>query len=257
MKRELFGLAFRALRFYEKEMDATTEPRFARSSPSPRYRSLVALYRDMHEFGEREANRPAEKTYAGLSCLPQASYVRELIRLTQARSLLDYGSGKGRQYDPREIRDEDGTTYPDLRTYWGVEAITCYDPAYPRFSTLPQGPFDGVICTDVLEHCPEEDLPWILDEIFSFARLFVFANVACYPAGKRLPTGENAHCTVRGVEWWQALIRETANRHRGVLYRFHFELRDPPPPPRSLKERLLRLFRKPKPAQRIVEFASD
>jgi hypothetical protein len=65
------------------------------------------------------------------------------------------------------------------------------------FSALPEGRFDGVVCTDVLEHCPEEDLPWIVGELFGYARLFVFANVACYPAAKKLPNGENAHCTIR------------------------------------------------------------
>jgi hypothetical protein len=43
-----------------------------------------------------------------------------------------------------------------MKEYWGVESIRCYDPGYPPFSTLPEGRFDGVICTDVLEHCPEE-----------------------------------------------------------------------------------------------------
>jgi hypothetical protein len=210
----------------------------------------------MHELGEREAGRPAEKTYAGLSCLPQAAHVKQLVRDTGARTILDYGSGKGRQYEPREVRGDDGSTFSDLRTYWGVDAVTCYDPAYSKFSTLPQEVFDGVICTDVLEHCPEEDLPWILEEIFSYARLFVFANVACYPAGKRLPTGENAHCTVRDVEWWKDLITQIAKSHEGVRYQFHFELREAPPEPRGLKQHLLRLVRKPKPVQRIVAFTS-
>ena len=86
--------------------------------------------------------------------------------------------------------------------YWGIDYVHCYDPSYAKYSTLPLGPFDGVICTDVLEHCPEDDLPWIVTEIFAYAENFVYANVACYPAMKRFPTGENAHCTVRAPEWW-------------------------------------------------------
>jgi hypothetical protein len=67
-----------------------------------------------------------------------------------------------------------------------------------------------VICTDVLEHCPEEDLPWIVGELFGYARLFVFANVACYPAMKTLPNGENAHCTIRPVEFWREIFQNAA-----------------------------------------------
>ena len=40
----------------------------------------------------------------------------------------------------------------------------------------------------------------------------MFANVACYPARKRLPTGENAHCTIRPPGWSEGL-RKVAARH--------------------------------------------
>jgi len=97
-----------------------------------------------------------------------------------------------------------------MQEYWGVESIRCYDPGHPPFSVLPEGGFDAVICTDVLEHCPEEDLPWIVGELFGYARRFVFANVACYPAAKTLPNGENAHCTIRPVAFWRALFDRAA-----------------------------------------------
>ena len=50
----------------------------------------------------------------------------------------------------------------------------------------------------------------IVAEIFSYARRFVYVNVACYPAEKRLPNGENAHCTVRPPEWWAKLYGDAA-----------------------------------------------
>src|SRR5262249_12432030 len=129
----------------------------------------------------------------------------------------DYGSGKGVQYKV-SFEDETGRGWPGVAAFWGVSAIECYDPGYAPFSRIPEGSFDGVISTDVLEHCPEEDLPWILDEIFGYARRFVFTNVACYPAAKRLPNGENAHCTVKPAAWWRELIEATAARHPGVLW---------------------------------------
>ena len=73
-----------------------------------------------------------------------------------------------------------------------------------------------MICTDVLEHCPEDDVPWIVDELFGYANMFVFANVACYPAHKVLPNGENAHCTIQPPEWWERLFGDTAKRHGSV-----------------------------------------
>src|SRR5437763_1557904 len=79
-----------------------------------------------------------------------------------------------------------------IAEYWDVDEVRCYDAGYQPYRKLPAGQFDGVISTDVLEHCPEEDLSWILQEIFSFARRFVFLNVACFPARKTLPDGTNA-----------------------------------------------------------------
>jgi hypothetical protein len=77
-----------------------------------------------------------------------------------------------------------------------------------------------VICTDVLEHCPEEDIAWILDELFAFARKFVYANVACFPARKQLPSGGNAHCTVKPVKWWEEQIVRAARARPELLYEF-------------------------------------
>jgi hypothetical protein len=81
-----------------------------------------------------------------------------------------------------------------------------------------------VISTDVLEHCPEEDMPWIVGELFAHATRFVFANVACFPARKRLPNGQNAHCTVRPLKWWRELVGKVAARHPTLLYELRFQV---------------------------------
>jgi hypothetical protein len=70
----------------------------------------------------------------------------------------------------------------------------------------------------VLEHCPEQDLDWIVDGLFGYAQKFVFANVACFPARKSLPNGENAHCTIRPGSFWKALFEASSARHPGVLW---------------------------------------
>jgi hypothetical protein len=137
--------------------------------------------------------------------------------------ILDYGSGKGKQYDPQVVEDGNGGKWPGMVDYWEVDEVVCYDPAYAPYSRLPDGTFDGVICTDVLEHCPEEDVPWIVAEMYSRARSFVFASIACYPAKTHLPNGENAHCTIRSVEWWNEMFTSTAHARPEVVYRLHFD----------------------------------
>lgn len=191
---------------------------YSRTAPSPRYLELQDLYRIMHEKGEAFIGASPAMTFSGKSLLPQIARIKHLIERTTARTVLDYGSGKGKQYGPRMFKDESGKQWPSIIDYWDVDEIACYDPGYEPYSKLPETKFDGVISTDVLEHCPEQDMPWIVDEIFSHATRFVFANVACYPARKRLPNGENAHCTIKPLEWWRDLIRGIAARHPGLIW---------------------------------------
>jgi len=186
--------------------------KYTRQFPSPRYRQLVEQYRIMHVEGEKFLGIPPERTFPGSSLAPQAAHIKRLVERTGARSLLDYGSGKGRQYE--------GIEYPDFKSYWGIEELRLYDPGYARYNELPTGTFDGVISTDVLEHCPEEDIPWILDEMIGFARKFVFANVACFPAKKRLPSGANAHCTIKSAGWWQEQLERAVRARAGLVYEF-------------------------------------
>jgi len=199
---------------------------YSRSNPSARYRSLVELYGRMHAEGDPQAGRSASQVFSGQSLLPQLARIKRLVARTGAENLLDYGCGKARIYDLSDIPVPDHGTVESVVAYWDVAGVCFYDPGYAPFRELPAGKFDGVIATDVLEHCPEEDLPWILEEIFGYARLFVFANVASYPARKSLPNGENAHCTVRAADWWRALVEGVAARHPGVLWEVWVEDRD-------------------------------
>ncbi len=190
-------------------------PACNRRNPSARYRRLLELYGEMHTRGEVIRGIAPEQTFPGASLLPQAHHIRRLVQQTGSRTILDYGSGKGSQYRPMRLREEmsgpGDNTWENIQAYWGVERIQCYDPGFAPFSRLPEERFDGVISTDVLEHCSEADLPWIVEELFSLARHFVFASVACHPAKKRLPNGENAHCTVRPPEFWDEMFRGRAS----------------------------------------------
>jgi hypothetical protein len=198
---------------------------FCRNQPSPRYKELITQYVTMHREGEGFLKIPAALTFPGQNLLPHAAKIKDLIDSTGSLSLLDYGSGKGLQYEPAVKANSlfgQGETVMD---YWGIDCVTCYDPCYVPYSTLPIGKFDGVVSTDVLEHCPIEDMEWIVGEIFNYSCKFVFANVACYPAKKRLPNGENAHTTIMPAQWWSDLVRRVAGRHPHIKWEFLIEER--------------------------------
>jgi hypothetical protein len=194
---------------------------FSRDNPSPRYRELAALYVRMHAEGETRLGIPAHETFPGSSLLPHAARIKRLIAASGARTILDYGAGKGLQYRPQKITAEDGQVAESIAEFWDVDEVRCYDPGFGPHSVLPDETFDGVVCTDVLEHCPEDDLPWIVDEILGYARAFAYLNVACFPARKTLPNGENAHATVRAPDWWRGLAASRAKRHSALRWELH------------------------------------
>ena len=195
---------------------------YSRTSPSPRYQELLAHYKTMHEEGEAGRNRTAVETYPGKSLLPHAVRIKDLIASYGAKTLLDYGCGKAMAYN-NEVVVAKQQSYPSIAHFWAIEKATLYDPAYAPYIQLPTGTFDAVISTDVLEHCPEGDVPWILEEIFGYANMFVFANVACYRAQAHLPTGENAHCTLKDLLWWIASIHRVSVKFPAIGYEFVFK----------------------------------
>ena len=189
---------------------------FTASNPSPRYGQLLAQYELMHQAGKADAQSQGAKTFEGfVGWSIVAPYVRRFSQTVGARSLLDYGGGRGMQYRLGAI-ELGGETFADPLAYLGIERVACFDPGFAR--ELPTEMFDLVICVDALEHCDRQDLPWIVRQLFEKARLGVFANIAAYPAAKTLPDGENAHCTVEDASWWMSLFRAVADEFPTVGY---------------------------------------
>lgn len=81
--------------------------------------------------------------------------------------------------------------------------MTLYDPAFRRDDILPAGKFDMVICSDVLEHVPEDEVDQLIERLFGYGRLIIWASVCCRLAKKTFADGTNMHVTVQPYEWWE------------------------------------------------------
>lgn len=197
---------------------------FSKDHPSDRYRELLGFYQTMHVegFHKDDAGKSVqrtgkpEKTFVGKSLIEHIPHIAGLARETGAQSILDYGSGKASLYHDHPDKAP-GSRYK-VRPEWPGVMVTCYDPGYEPFAEPYGDHYDGVITTDVLEHIPEEDIAWVLDELFARAGLFVYAVAACYPAKKLLPDGTNAHCTLQPPDWWVGQMSQVARRHPDVRW---------------------------------------
>lgn len=157
--------------------------------------SLVGQYREMHSKGN----------FQGFTTTLFQEQIADLVRQHDAKTLLDYGSGKGHQYLVLRVQDA-----------WGGILPHCYDPGIPGMDVLPNGKFDGVICTDVLEHIPESEIDMNLWRLFAYANSFLLLTVCTRSARKTLPNGENCHVTVRPMEWWLDRVQKVSENFKEV-----------------------------------------
>ena len=116
--------------------------------------------------------------------------------------LLDYGCGQNLLW--REL----STNWPDEFAHI---KFTSYDPAIPKYSQMPQGTYDYVICTDVLEHVEPEKLNNVIDHVIRFAQYGVFFNMPYRLGNRTLPDGSPCHKTVENSIWWMRRIHERLN----------------------------------------------
>lgn len=200
----------------ERSADEAGFTPFTRGRPSRRFDEMLEQSRRMHNEGAAELDLSAEETFDGYTLKKYESVIAELINETGAKHLLDYGAGKGACYEPFPGEPPGGRvkTHPA----WPSVKVTCFDPGFEPFSAPYEGRFDGVISTDVLEHIPDDDIGWVLDDMIAAADKFVYAVVACYPARKVLPNGQNAHCTLQAPKWWKMQIEMAARRNPGVRW---------------------------------------
>ena len=188
---------------------------FSAERPSPRYHELVSQYKRLHQEAQASVKGKGQMFEGIVGFAIVAPYVRRFAQKLGAQIMLDYGGGRGAQYRLGEITIGSETFESSLE-YLGLHRAVCFDPGLDE--AVPSDLFDLVICVDALEHCDRQDLPWIVRSLFQRARLGVFANVASYAAGKTLPNGENAHCTVEDAPWWMGLFRAVANEFPAIAY---------------------------------------
>ena len=145
------------------------------------------------------------KQFRGLSIISNAKEIGEFLRTVGAKDVLDFGSGAGDAYrSPHKIH----------HTYFGLKRsdVTLYDPSFKGIDVLPKRTFEAVVCSDVLEHIPEVDVPEFIATLFEHARLGVWASVCCRGAKKTFPgTKVNLHATVKPLEWWQEKFANSCN----------------------------------------------
>ena len=172
------------------------------------YYEVIQKYKLFHENGIKKGNKsaPGESTFLGYSLSRWILKIKEIIKINKCRSLLDFGCGKGFLYKNKfKINNQE---YRNLLDFWELEDIYLYDPGVKEFSVYPVRKFDGLICTDVIEHIPESDVLQFIDNLFKLSNKFIFVVIATIPATKFFDDGNNIHLCLKTEEEWKKIFLE-------------------------------------------------
>jgi len=123
--------------------------------------------------------------------------IEKYSKMYNVKSLFDYGCGQGIQYTEGKIHKK-----------LNISNLTLYDPVIEEFNKKPNinNKFDMLICIDVMEHIPENEVDSILCDIFKYKFNIAIFSISTVLARTLLSNGENVHLTVKPISWWTKKI---------------------------------------------------
>lgn len=159
---------------------------------------LIELYKKMANEGYfRSDGQFINKTYEDFELKKFKEYLIPEFGLQNIKTILDYGGG-GSNWEEKNFFEN-----KSAKEFFGIDKVINYEPARDKLNLEV---CDCVICFDVLEHIYINDLNNILNDIYSNSKKIVVLQIACYKAAALLPTGENAHITIRPPLWWKGFV---------------------------------------------------
>lgn len=171
--------------------------------PSKQYRIAVR---------EGARHHASSKTYSGQLLRPHKAFIADMVTRLGINSALDYGAGKGLQYE--WVDERDGRT---IEQTWGFD-VDRYDPCWPPYEAEPEtrpygNPWDLVLCTHTLALIPLADHAWVIPRLFRLAGKAVFVAEKIGNRKKREIADPHARAIGRDGQWWVDVFNHQARAH--------------------------------------------
>ena len=182
------------------------------------YYEVIEKYKLFHENGTEKLSGP--KTFAGYSLTKWIVKIKDIININKCRSLLDYGCGKGFLYNHNFKLGK--KEFRGLSDFWKINDIFLYDPGVKEYLIYPKKKYDGVICTDVIEHIPESDIINFIDNLFKLSNKFIFVVIATIPATKYFDDGNNIHLCLKNQNEWNEIFAEFKKNYPDIEQHVYF-----------------------------------
>lgn len=149
------------------------------------------------------------KTYSGGGTLAYAEEIKALAEKHNAKTLLDYGCGKGLQYEIGSIINF-GANTQTFNDYLDLTSVYKFDPCVEQFEVYPplDAKFDAIIAIQSLSAIPTEDLSIVISHLMNMTTKFCFVGTNL-KLGKKKKRGNEIEqeYTLEEIErtnrdWW-------------------------------------------------------
>ncbi len=191
----------------ERSADLAGYHVFTAARPSAQYEKLLTRVCAVSVGGESN-ERPIDASSPDPGY--EAEGLNSLIETTQPRTLLEYRFAAST--DTATIQDQHGQGKNNC-------TLTRYDPADKSADARPTTCFDGVVCLDALNYIPDEDVPWVIEDLFDWANQFVYAVVEQAASDRALADGTALRRRPRDLAWWRTAFEKAAERHPRVQWK--------------------------------------
>lgn len=186
---------------------------------SKNYFEIIEKYKKFHTKGTNKLS--GSKTFLGYSLVKWVYKIKEIILINNSKTIIDYGCGKAYLYN-QQIAVSD-KTYKNVKEFWKLKEAYLYDPAVEKYSQEPKKKADGIICTDVIEHIPEEDVFIFIDNLFKLSEKFVFLVIATIPASKYFDDGRNIHLCLKTKNEWNSIFLKYKKKYPNINQYIFFD----------------------------------
>ena len=135
------------------------------------------------------------------------SMLKELANRT-AVTVLDWGCGTAIHWHKQTLLKSSKSIMNVLGEK--VQGFYRYDPACEPYTKKPACTFDFVVCSDVLEHIPDEELEEFFFSIGSYVKKdgVIFYSISTLPSNNSFLDGENMHVNIKSPEQWFAILKK-------------------------------------------------
>ena len=108
------------------------------------------------------------------------------------------------------------------KKFGGLDALTItpYDLYRQTPDSLPTQTFDIVYSAGELQRIPDEDIPWVLEEMFSLAHSLVFVQIQTDESGHSMSDKPHSRGIQRNFEWWVSHLHTTSRRYPKIHWKF-------------------------------------